>query len=50
MGQAALKRRDLLTRTLAASLLPMLSACGREARPLADRLAERMAEDRKSVV
>ncbi|WP_157521912.1 FAD-dependent oxidoreductase [Mitsuaria sp. 7] len=44
MGQAALKRRDLLTRTLAASLLPMLSACGREARPLADRLAERIAE------
>ncbi|RZI56412.1 MAG: hypothetical protein EOP37_24405 [Rubrivivax sp.] len=48
MGQAALKRRDLLTRTLAASLaaslLPMLSACGREARPLAERLAERLAE------
>ena len=48
MGQAALKRRDLLTRTLtaslAASLVPLLSACGREARPLAERLAERLAE------
>ena len=40
MGQAALKRRDLL----ALSLLPLLSACGRDARPVADRLAARVAE------
>ena len=43
MGQAALKRRDLLMRATAAALLPMLSACGRDARPVADRLAERLA-------
>ncbi|TXD65427.1 hypothetical protein FUT87_27500, partial [Mitsuaria sp. TWR114] len=43
MGQAALKRRDLLVRATAAALLPMLSACGRDARPVADRLAERLA-------
>ncbi|MBB3193587.1 flavin monoamine oxidase family protein [Roseateles terrae] len=45
MGQAALsatslRRRDLL----ALSLLPALAACGREARPLADRIARRVAE------
>lgn len=44
MGQAALKRRDVLTRTLAASLVPLLSACGRDARPVADRLAARIDE------
>ncbi|WP_245643187.1 flavin monoamine oxidase family protein [Roseateles chitosanitabidus] len=35
-----MKRRDLL----ALSLLPLLSACGRDARPVADRLAARVAE------
>lgn len=45
MGQAALsaaslRRRDLL----ALSLLPALSACGREALPLADRIASRVAD------
>ena len=44
MGQAALNRRELLTRALASSLVPMLSACGRDARPVADRLAARLAE------
>jgi len=43
MGQAALNRRGLLTRALASSLVPMLSACGRDARPVADRLAARLA-------
>ncbi|OWQ85728.1 hypothetical protein CDN99_21880 [Roseateles aquatilis] len=44
MGQTALthglKRRDLL----ALSLVPLLSACGRDARPVADRLATRIAD------
>lgn len=45
MGQAALSAAGLRRReVLALTLLPALAACGREARPLADRIASRAAE------